>query len=371
MEEVTAEVVSTAEIPQETPVVKQEEKPIEPKPEQPGNDLVELNQERKALAEEVQKAEENPKTQTGWESIDEKTKAQKIWDGFQATKAEWQAFKTEKGLEKPEVKGSKLGVVKNFFQGMSGDFNKAIKDRREPRIQDEEVKVTVLSRDEILEDPLMLKLLEEKNQQMMALLDKEVFREANGDVILTVEGVTPGQFRQLVRRMGHNPLAIASDRRGNNEGAIAVDNAADTPKQHPFYEKIKEGGMDEEMSYWKKVVKGLNWRMSRTHALIYGAKVDGKDVLFLPVHVDPKNWVAGLSAAKYHQAESLAEEQYTGTGLYNLGSEIIINLLRQAKESGLIKNLEVSHEDKIHSMHSISGDDRLTWLINKLAGSNA
>jgi len=284
---------------------------------------------------------------------------------------------------------AKLGRISQNFTRMAGDFVQFWKGRKESgELPGVNVDVTVLNRQTVLADERFMSLLDNPdNVPVMAnLLNQEVFKEANCTSFLMVEGASVAQFQALMKEMGYNPRAFLSDNRGENAGRIAIDNEQSAgDKQENKHPVTGEPMTDTEARYWKHVVDkpswmpdGLwqrlpmsKWSMSRTHGVMYDVKRDGRDVLLLPIHVDPKNAVAVFapkgaeepSALVYHQMSAGETGDYLGTGLYDLADTYMIRLLQQARDAGKVGRVRVTGERALRTTGTISGDDEITWAI--------
>ncbi len=288
------------------------------------------------------------------------------------------------GEPKPETWltsfASKIKPLRNITR-MVGDFVLSFQSRSEKEsLKLAVVNATILSRREILDNPKFQNLLqiEENNEHLMNLLDQEIFREVNCRTILMLEGLSPAQFHLLAKQMGDNPRAFLSDDRRENAGRFAADNKLPPDGKHPFVpdddpdseaEKVLWGPVFPELK-WIPIIK--DWRMSRTHAVIYAVKdSEGNDILLLPVHVDPKTPVAALKfgkdALKYHQSTDIGQlgnAKYVGTGLYDLGIKYFLKKLNGAKNQGLFADLNVTGVEKLTTTNKITRDDKITDYIN-------
>lgn len=276
---------------------------------------------------------------------------------------------------------SRLKPLRNITR-MGGDLVRSFQSIGEKRTLPQAlVTANVLSRSELHDDPEFQRLLSvpENKKPLMDLLDREVFREVNCRNILVLKGLKPEQFHLLAKQMGDSPRAFLSDDRGENAGRYASDNVLPTNGKHPFVSE-DDPDYEPEKALWGPVFPGLknipvvkDWMMSRAHSVTYAVKdPDGKDVLIMPVHVDPKNPVAsfrfGKEALKYHQTtgvEQVGQAKYVGTGLYDLGIKYFLRKLNMAKEHGLIGGLKISGEEKLETTNKITKDDKITMMINE------
>lgn len=121
--------------------------------------------------------------------------------------------------------------------------------------------------------------------------------------------------------------------------------------------------------------------MSRTHSALYAVKDQhGQDILFLPIHVDPNSPLVAIrhflerlfgkvyphSALAYHAVAFDGDPNYVGTGLYDLGIQVLLGLLTKAKQAHYIAGLSIRGESSLITSGSIVKDDRITWLITSL-----
>ena len=293
------------------------------------------------------------------------------------------------GEPKPETWKTRLATrlkpLKNITR-MGGDLLRSFQSISErPTLQNAEVEATILGRDEILANPQFQALLNipENKTELMNLCDRELFREVNCRNILMLEGLSPAQFHLLAKRMGGSPKAFLSDDRGENSGRYSADNILPADGKHPFVE-ADDPDYKAEKELWEPVFPDSsipvikNWRMSRTHSVVYAVKdAGGKDVLLMPIHVDPKNPVAafrfGQDALKYHQStgvEEVGKAKYVGTGLYDLGIKYFARHLRLAKEKGFIKEVNITGEDKLVTTNKITRDDQITNNINSIVSQS-
>jgi len=208
-------------------------------------------------------------------------------------------------------------------------------------------------------------------------------QEVNATHWLMVTGVSVEQLHAIVYNMGHNPTAKLSGDRGENAGRIAIDNY---PEDMPI--DASDPRYPNESQYWKQLFPNKllpkaiqKWHVSRNHSVVYSVKdKEGKDVIMLPIHMDPKNWVVTIkelftgkmfskkkgekSALDYHGLPQ-ANKRYLGTGLYELGASQFIHMLRR-KQPGAFGNLIVEGEEKLDTTKTISGDDAAAMVLEKV-----
>lgn len=249
------------------------------------------------------------------------------------------------------------------------------------------LKVRVLRRIDLHKDPkFRILAARKKNKHILrTLLDKEVFREANLSHFLMILGASAAQFHRLIRTMGHKATAFLSDDRGENGGRIVMEGLTKDgkhpliPETHPRYKA--------EMNYWGKVFPHAprwapwsNYHMSRIHAVVYTVRDEkGNDVLLLPIHVDPKNAIVALAeffklrkkgkdehtALEYHDAMITSQDDYVGTGLYDLGCSLFIHQLQSAHSSGVFHSLTIEGSQLIRTSGTIIEDDARSWKMKK------
>lgn len=241
--------------------------------------------------------------------------------------------------------------------------------------------VTVTEREQFLQSELLKQLqkIPGNRRQLSAFIHEELNREDNCTHFLIIEGLTTDQLHILVHQLGQNPHAFLSDDRGENGGRIVIDNSF-FDGHHPFMDHNDPDYL-EEAHYWLPAFPSspkwthLNtWMMSRTHGLIYTVIHQGKEMILLPVHVDPKNVVVTIRdlfhrfhphehhALSYHDISVPNDLTYRGTGLYRLGCNIFLYLLKKAERQGLIKKLVIlGSEEEIKNDISIVRGDRITW----------
>ncbi|KPJ55444.1 hypothetical protein AMJ49_07145 [Parcubacteria bacterium DG_74_2] len=255
------------------------------------------------------------------------------------------------------------------------------------------IKVKILNRKGLLKNKDFMALFAKDSNKaaLRNLLDKEIYREIDSNNFLMIEGLTIKQFHLLIEKLGHNPRVFLSDPRGERL-RFAIDNEPLKQGKHPFLKQLQSLGktndeIKQELAFWQPVFFGFlgklpgvkKWRMSRTHGLVYVVKKDEKQVLLIPVHVDPKNAIVIFKellgkidtkkdgdALTYHQTAGGKGMDYVGTGLCDLGCAIFIKLLRKAKHKNIITKIDIDGEDKLKTRYSIYGDDLITWEIVKI-----
>jgi hypothetical protein len=346
-----------------------------------------LGKIRNDIAKEI----EDEKKQSGNQSDDSLIKKAEIkLDKFDKSKKLFQQFKEERGINTVEKKVSRIQawagkLAKNIGRLIGdikrkGEIRKQIKSG-EINLEKVNMQIEVMDRNALIEDARTEELwkIEDNREILTNFMEKELYQEVNATHWVMLTGASLEQVHAIVQRAGHNPDAFFSDDRGENGGRIAIDNyGEDMPidRSDPRY--------DEEKKFWeplfknKFLPKGIKeWHMSRNHAVIYCVKdVNNKDVLMMPVHIDPKNWVVSIkelfnppkkgerSALAYHNIAE-GEKRYLGTGLYELGVYQFINLLRK-KQPGLFGGLEVIGNEKLDTTRTISGDDHEALVLKKV-----
>lgn len=297
--------------------------------------------------------------------------------------------------DKPFFRESKIdaiiAVLTNFARMFRDIFRFA--RSKHPLVDDwlreSSLKVKVIARKELLKDRRFKEILRKNKGSIRDLLDNEVFREVNCSHLLMVEGITLTQLHFLIKKLGYNPAVFLSDPR-REDLRFAVDNRL-LDKNHPFKEKIEklflsDELMDREISYWqpfapeilKRIPGPKKWHKSRTHGHVYKARYKKKNILFIPVHIDPKNAVLAIaeifgwknkddkSALHYHQTAAGKGKSYVGTGLYNLGAAVFLKLLRTIDGQGMVQEINIEGIEKLETTHSILVDNLIADEMEKI-----
>jgi hypothetical protein len=306
-------------------------------------------------------------------------KAREQLELFEQTKSEYEKkwmemFGHEKPAERESLVDKATVNVRRWFTDM-----KERKGRRVDleAIRTSEVELVVEGRDAVIGDFEAGRLTGENAPIYEKLVAKELAAEANANHFLMVRGLKREELHFVIEQMGQNPIAFLSDPRGENAGRIAIDNALVDGEQPLGI------NTEEEKRYWSPVFpnpprwvpEGIKkWMMSRTHGVIYGVRdTRGDEEFLIPIHVDPKNGVAAIgeiftgrrkgerAALDYHQGVDMGDQHYLGTGLYDLGAAVMIELMERAQEKGVIGKLIVRGAEKLDTTGSIYEDDKLTW----------
>ncbi len=249
--------------------------------------------------------------------------------------------------------------AKNILRYAGDLWRRAIRRETLEDVKESELTISVLRRDQFLKTPLFDSLYGNRRNHrfLKAFMDQELFQEVQCSHFLALKGMSVNELHILIEHMGQNPRAFLSDDRGENGGRIAIDNTLIDGK-HPFLAP-GDGRYDEELPFWQPIWPKISkrsalhgWMVSRTHGVIYRFNAHERDILIIPIHVDPKNvvmffgelfgskHVQGQSALSYHQIP-VGEPEYIGTGLYRLGCHVFIHMMTAAFAQGLMKNLVV------------------------------
>lgn len=256
------------------------------------------------------------------------------------------------------------------------------------------VRITIIAREVFISEASPFKELFEisKNKKILeTFLTREPYAEVNCEKFIVLEGLTLAQFHVWVRKLNHSPFSFWSDDRGENAGRASIDNEWPSDDKHPLMETpLSPTDLQKEKELWQPVFPSLRWLyyfnewyISRTHVVIYRVRdKQGRDVILLPVHIDPKNAVMvigdlvhrvigkrprGKNALTYHKME-VGRESYVGTGLYDLGIKNLLRLLEMRKDQ--FGHLEIIGREKIQTTGTIIGDDRINSQIEKLMKKN-
>lgn len=352
------------------------------------NTSKELSDLREDIKEEI--AEEKPLTSVILPADNSTVEAINKLENFDVSRNKYVSFKNDRGIVVAQEKMTKtqawVEAIRVNLKRLRGDIQRRKEIRRqirsgEMRFEDVSLKIEVMERDALIEDSRMQKLweIEGNRETLISFTEKELYQEVNATHWLMLSGASVEQFHGIIDGMGHNPDAFLSGDRGENGGRIVIDNYKE---DMPIDEHDSRYGM--EKGYWealfrsKLLPEGMKkWHMSRNHSVIYSVKdSEGLDIIMLPVHIDPKNWVVSIkelfsppkkgerSALAYHSLAE-GEKRYLGTGLYELGSFQLINLLRK-KQPGLFGALEVIGEDKLDTTRTISGDEERSVALEKV-----
>src|SRR5437660_2265339 len=114
-----------------------------------------------------------------------------------------------------------------------------------------------------------------------------------------ITGICQHEFHALVKEMWYNPLAFLTDDRRENAGRVAIDRDENQPvglsPQDPDYEA--EDALRQKVFPGVKHIPWVkDWRMSRTHGVVYAVKdYEGRDVIMFPVHGDVNNPIVSIA----------------------------------------------------------------------------
>ncbi|HWS48859.1 MAG TPA: hypothetical protein VN174_02325 [Candidatus Methanoperedens sp.] len=354
----------------------------------PDNVDEQLEELREDIGEEID--EERAKTLSTQAGAIAIKKAEKKLAEFDDSKNHYSAFKEEKGIIIEEKKVSRIqawaGKLGKNINRLSSDIRRKNEIRRqiksgEMNLEEVDLRVEVMDRNALIEDPRMQELWEVEGNSgtLLNFAEKELYQEVNATHWIMLTGASVEEVQAIVEKMGHNPDAFFSDDRGENGGRLAIDNYQE---DMPIDET--DSRYEEEKKYWEPLFKNKllpesikKWHMSRNHAVVYAVKNSkGESVLMLPIHIDPKNWVVSIkeifnppkkgerSALAYHNIAE-GEKRYLGTGLYEAGIYQFIHLLK-SKQPGLFGSLEVIGEEKLDTTRTISGDDQEAMVLERV-----
>jgi hypothetical protein len=289
------------------------------------------------------------------------------------------------GRNRPKPRRSIWGMIKRASKNVTRIPADAVRlsrlDYRRQKTSNLRLEVTVEGRRLILADARKGLMSGVNKPVYEALAKEQLVSEVNVRNIIRIKGISLGQFYKILTDLGLHITPFFSEDKGENGGRWVMDNRGlpellsgklDTQKDAYYLRKMFVQAPD--WSFWGK------WTNSRTHGMIYVIrKEDGKEEILVAAHLDAENaFVAikemltgkkrrNIGAIEYHRMPEGQGEAYFGTGLSEWGCLILIELLKKARKTGLVKQVRVSGEEKLATTGSITEDDELMWQVYRIS----